>query len=127
MYSSFMPSERPLPRHIGLGEGWAPVTAANIDLADQFFANPWGPHGPELQYLLNRMRSAPTAGKLALQVIEPYRKWRLVRLPRRRGERLEPLEGQIFTSLAAAECAAFAIRWQDMFGVALPLQRPTGR
>jgi hypothetical protein len=96
------------------------VGPERIDLARAFFANPWGPHGVELQSLLNRMRAAPVAGKLVLFCTKPYQEWRLARLPQRRGLAPEILEGPAFSSLADAERAAFRIRWQELTGAALP-------
>ncbi len=78
---------------------------------------PWGPHDSTVQALVNAMRSAPVAGKFALQCLVPYESWVLVRLPRRRGLPIERIDERVFTALADAERAVFAQRWETLFGV----------
>lgn len=115
MHSSLQTAQVPRPPDVG---GDAPPLAP--DVVRQFFAKPYGPHGVELQSLLNRMRAAPVASKLVLLVVTPHREWQLARLPQRRGEALSVLPGPSFMVLADAERAAFRLRWKEMFGWRLP-------
>ena len=110
MHSSFQAAQVQRPADLGRS---TPPTA---ELARQFLARPHGPHGVELQHLLNRMRATPVAGKLVLLVVTPYREWQLARLPQHRGGVLEVVPGACFTDLAEAERAAFRLRCEAMFG-----------
>jgi hypothetical protein len=97
----------------------APVDPTRTDLVEEFRRNPRGPHGPELQVLLHRMRWAGDPGepgRYVLMVLEPGRRWMLARLPRRRGEPLQPIPNQVFTSLADAEWEVFRRRWTALTG-----------
>ena len=55
------------------------------DLAEEFRANPFGPHSAELQKMLNVMRWEPIEGKYVLVNTVPHREWCLAQLPARRG------------------------------------------
>ncbi len=115
-------------RAAGLGPGWRAV-APSAEVARAFMERPWGPHGSAVQAVVNVMRSAPVSGKFALQCLVPYESWVLVRLPRRRGLPLERVDDRVFTSLVDAERAAFALRWEDLFGERLEwdhLPQPPG-
>lgn len=83
--------------------------SADLDaLTGEFLADPLGDHSPNLQRLLNALRSAPAAGKLVLVEIEPWRRWRLARLGGR-GRPVDLLE-PVFDDLAEAERHAFLAR-----------------
>ena len=120
MHSSLQPAQ--VRRPADLGDDAAPPAP---EVVRQFFARPHGPHGVELQGLLNRMRAAPVPSKLVLLVVTPHREWRLARLPRHRGGALLVLPGPSFTVLADAERAAFRLRWEEMFGWPLPHEAAT--
>lgn len=77
-------------------------------LTAEFLAEPLGDHSPNLQRLLNALRSAPAEGKLVLVEIEPWRRWRLARLGGR-GRPVELLE-PVFDDLAEAERHVFRVR-----------------
>lgn len=88
-----------------------PPAAANQDLdtlIQEFLADPFGDHSPNLQRLLMVLRSAPAVGKYVLVEVVPYRQWRLARL-RDRGEPVEMLD-TTFDDLAAAERHVFLLR-----------------
>lgn len=119
MYSTFLSSQMTNGRAVGLGEGWRRLENRR-ELAQAFMERPWGPHHSDVQAIVNAMRSVPVAGKFALQCLVPYQSWVVVRLPRRRGLPLERVDERVFTSLADAERAVFAQRWQVLFGEPLP-------
>ena len=91
----------------------------DFELAWAFKADPWGPHGPALQRLVDRMRWEPIAGKHVLVCTKPYAEWALARLPDRRGEVVQFIEGEVFNSLEAAEWAVFKRRWETITGSAI--------
>ena len=92
------------------------ITAADRQTVDEFRQQPFGPHSPDLQRVLNRMRGAPNAGKYCLICTKPFREWQLARLSGRRGVPATPIPGEIFTSLADAEWAVFRRRWRELTG-----------
>lgn len=91
----------------------------DLELAWAFKANPWGPHEPALQRLVDRMRWEPIAGKHVLVCTKPHTEWALARLPDRRGDAVEFIAGEIFSSLEDAEWAVFKRRWETMTGSAI--------
>jgi hypothetical protein len=100
-----------------------PIDPTRLDLVDEFRRKPRGPHGDELQKLLHRMRWAgdpQASGRYVLVVKEPGRRWVLARLPPARGEPIELLSNQVFTSIAEAEWEVFKRRWEAFTGAALP-------
>jgi hypothetical protein len=115
MHSSLQAAQVPRPGDLGAAPRQPP-----LEIVRAFLARPYGPHGTELQHLLNQMRAAPVSGKLVVLVVVPHREWRLARLPERRGGHPEIVPGPNFTALADAERAVFRLRWEAMFGQALP-------
>ncbi len=97
------------------------ITDADLPFAAEFKARPVGFHSPGLQRVLNVLRGGPKAGKFVLVVQEPFMKWVLGRMPSGRGEPVEILEGQEFTSLEEAEWAVFKRRWVAQTGRELDL------
>lgn len=91
----------------------------DLGLARAFKANPGGPHEPALQRLVDHMRWQPMAGKYILVCTKPHAEWTLARLPGRRGEPVEIIDGETFTSLEAAEWAVFKRRWEMLSGSAI--------
>ena len=92
------------------------ITARDRDVVDAFRQRPIGPHGPDLQRVLNAMRGAPTAGKYCLICTKPYAEWQLARMSGRRGVPPTPVAGAVFTSIAEAEWAVFRRRWKAITG-----------
>jgi len=87
------------------------------DLVEAFIANPNGPHGPELQRLVNKLRFEPTMkGKYAVVCTKPYEEWTLAQLPGKRGEPVRIHRDRVFTSLEDAERAVFKLRWEAHTG-----------
>jgi hypothetical protein len=91
----------------------------DLNLAWAFKANPWGPHEPALQRLVNRMRWEPIAGKHVVVRNKSHTVWSLARLPDRRGKAIEFIAGEVFDSLEDAEWAVFKRRWETMTGNAI--------
>jgi len=92
------------------------IHGSRRDLAEEFLARPFGSHTPDLQYLLNVMRSAPDAGKHFLYVREPHRVWELARLGPEPSLLPIELSGRTFRDLLAAERYVFEVRWRELFG-----------
>ena len=86
------------------------------DLAEEFRANPFGPHGAELQKVLNVMRWEPNAGKHILVNTVPHRQWCLAQLPDRRGVPVTLHEDVTFTDLGEALWHIFRLRWKKHTG-----------
>ena len=97
------------------------VDSTRIDLAREFKARPFGPHGAELARVVTRMRWCEVAGRHVLVTRVPHREWVLGRLSGRRGADLELLEDQVFTSRADAEWVVFKLRWQAITGETLDI------
>ena len=92
-----------------------------LDLAREFKAKPFGAHSPDLQYLLNLMRSRETAGRYVLVMTQPYEQWTLARLTD--GNNGPPvLTNTTFDSLEAAEWGVFRLRWEALAGTPLALE-----
>lgn len=91
------------------------IDPSRLDLAHEFRRRPLGHHSPELQAVLDRMRSAPIEGKHCLIVETPRARWLLARMT---GNPLRPVPvpGVVFTDLAEAEWTVFKLRWHAMTG-----------
>jgi hypothetical protein len=92
-----------------------------LDLAREFKARPFGQHSPDLQYLLNLMRSRETAGRYVLVMTRPHAQWTLARLTQ---DNFGPpvLTNVTFDSLEAAEWEVFKRRWEALAGRPLELE-----
>ena len=90
-----------------------------MDLAQEYRNNLRGPFSPELQKVLDRMRTTPLRGRYALRVVEPFTEFALVRLS---GDRMIPpidMEGIRYRSILDAEWDIFRRRWHEITGVAI--------
>jgi hypothetical protein len=92
------------------------ITADDLQFAKEFLGTPIGYHSPGLQRVINRMRGADWEYKYVLVVVERYSRWRLGRLPAKRGGKVIPVEGVEYTDLKEAECDIFKRRWFDLTG-----------
>lgn len=91
------------------------IDPSRLDLAREFRKRPLGLHSPELQAVLNRMRSVPIEGKHCLIVTKPNAEWLLAQM---RGDPPSPhvVPGVVFTDLLEAEWTVFKLRWQALTG-----------
>ncbi len=98
------------------------IDTTDLPFAREFLASPIGYHSPGLQRVLNLMRGAPSAGgsaepfKYVLVIEERYSRWRLGRLPLRRGAPVELVADVVYTDLIEAERDLFRRRWKDLTG-----------
>ena len=96
------------------------IDAARRDLVAAFNANPRGPHGAELQRLVNTLRFEPTMkGKYVVVCTKPHEEWTLAQLPGARGVPIRMHHDRVFTSLDDAERAIFKLRWEAHTGETL--------
>ncbi|MCP4382229.1 MAG: ABC transporter permease [Hyphomicrobiales bacterium] len=91
------------------------------DLVDEFRRNPTGQHSASLQRLINRIRSEPMEGKLALLCTKPHEEWILIQMNGRK----KPITviGDKFNDINDAEWAVFRRRIKRHFGIDLPEPR----
>ena len=87
--------------------------------AEEFRSNPYGPHGPRLQRIVNAFRAEPAERKYVLIAVAPHREWVLGRLTGERARPVEVFEGCTFKSLMEAEWEVFKLRWAANGGPAL--------
>lgn len=97
------------------------INPNRVDLAREFKSNPTGPHGIELQRVLDRMHWAPLAGRYAIVVVEPHTRWLLAKMPGVRGERLEYLPQETYHSFEAALWSVFERQWHEITGERLDI------
>ena len=86
------------------------------DLALEFKAKPLGPHGAELQKMLNVMRWQPNDGKYVLVHTDTRDAWCLGRLPPRRGLEVEIFEDIRFEDYGEGVWHLFKLRWKYQTG-----------
>lgn len=91
------------------------IDAKRIDLAREFKRRPFGPHSPELQAVLNVLRSSRHCQDLLLVCTQPHAQWQLAE-KRPHGQPPRLIDGAVFTSLEAAEWHAFRMRWEAVTG-----------
>jgi hypothetical protein len=97
-----------------------PIDTARKDLVEEFRRQPFGPHSPDLQLVLNRLRAEPLAGRYTLIATQPKREWMIATLSGERGKPPELVSDKRYTDPAAAEWAVFKLRWQRATGETLP-------
>lgn len=96
------------------------VTHNQKHLADEFMADPFSRRpSPELQRLLMIFRGQPVPERYVLVCTKPYREWALARMGARRGDPVELIGEERFTSLEDAERAVFRLRWKHHTGYEL--------
>lgn len=95
---------------------WARLIARGPELYAEYAAKPTGAHSPDLQFILQKFRKAPCAGKYVLIALEPHRRWCLGRLTAVRGRPVTRQGDAEFTDLAEAERHVFRLRWKETTG-----------
>ena len=94
---------------------------SRLDLAREFRAKPHGEHSPDLQYLLNIMRTPREEPFPVLLIEEAGARWTLAMLAP--GGREPPRRtNMVFTDLKEAEWHVFKMRWAALAGEELPLE-----
>ena len=93
------------------------IDPRRTDLALEFKRRPFGPHSPELQAVLNVLRSSRHCQNLLLVCVkpQPHEEWVLAE---KQPDGLPPrlFSDPIFTSLEDAEWHAFRMRWEAVTG-----------
>jgi hypothetical protein len=88
-------------------------------LAHAYRLAPFGPHGPALQGLLDRMRQPGfDPVEWLVVMVEPHRRYQLhQRLP---GAPPQPLAEHVYATLGECEWAVFRLRWRRLTGAFPP-------
>ena len=96
------------------------IDPRRTDLALEFKRRPFGPHSPELQAVLNVLRSARHCQNLLLVCLKPHEEYVLAE---KQPDGLPPrlFSDPVFTSLEDAEWHAFRLRWEVVTGERLPV------
>jgi N,N-dimethylformamidase len=91
------------------------IDPRRTDLALEFKRRPFGPHSPELQAVLNVLRSARHCQNLLLVCTRPHEEWVLAE---KQPDGLPPrlFSDPVFRSLEEAEWHAFRLRWEAVTG-----------
>jgi hypothetical protein len=91
------------------------IDPRRTDLALEFKRRPFGPHSPELQAVLNVLRSARHCQNLLLVCTRPHEEWVLAE---KQPDGLPPrlFSDPVFGSLEEAEWHAFRLRWEAVTG-----------
>ncbi len=96
--------------------------AGRLDLAREYKARPFGDHSPDLQYLLNIMRSTAPGGHFVLVMTRPHEQWTLARMTGQADRPTLPqLTNVTFDRLEEAEWAVFKLRWETLAGHSLEI------
>jgi hypothetical protein len=92
------------------------IDATDLPYAREFLDAPIGYHSPGLQRVLNHMRGASSDCKYVLVIEQRYSRWRLGKMPLRRGAAVAIVEDVHYSDLLEAERDIFKRRWRDMTG-----------
>jgi topoisomerase IA-like protein len=74
------------------------IDPTRLDLAEEFRKKPYGRHSAELQRILNRMRTEPFDGHYVLLRDGRFGPYRLGRLSKRAGSRMDRLQAALETT-----------------------------
>lgn len=94
---------------------------ARLDLAREFRANPYGEHSPDLQYLLNLMRTPSEKPFHMLFIDRANERWTLG-LMDPAGRTPPQRTNTVFTDVKEAEWHVFKLRWAELAGEELPIE-----
>lgn len=95
------------------------IDPKRTDLVEEFRRNPFGPHSAELTLLVNRLRLIPAEDRHFIVCTRRAQEWRLAKMPRRRGARLEFVAEAVLETYADAVREVFRLRWQTVTGEVL--------
>jgi N,N-dimethylformamidase len=98
------------------------VDASRLDLARQFRAKPFGPHGSELQKLLKILRWDPIEDRIIAVQQQRDGAWQLARTTGPKGHPIEIFNGPGYATQAKAQWAIFRRRWERHTGETLRLE-----
>ena len=98
------------------------IDASRLDLARQFRASPFGPHGSELQKLLKILRWDPIEDRIIAVQQQRGGAWQLARTTGPKGHPIEIFDGPGYVTQAEAQWAIFRQRWERHTGQALCLE-----
>jgi hypothetical protein len=98
------------------------VDASRLDLARQFRARPFGPHGSELQKLLKILRWEPIEDRIIAVQQQRGGAWQLARSTGPKGHPIEIFDGPGYATQAEAQWAIFRRRWERHTGQVLCLE-----
>lgn len=79
-------------------------------LVEEYRSAPFGPHGPGMQKVLQRLRWGGAAGRPSVVVTEPYREWAIGIPSARRGDAVVIERGRVFHDIGDAFVAVFERR-----------------
>ncbi len=96
------------------------IDGSRLDLAREFRSHPYGMQSAALRAVLNYMRGMPVAGKHFLFVIRPGEEWALGRMSESGTGEPAISDNIRFTSMEDGEWHVFKLRWEKMFGSAIP-------
>ena len=97
------------------------IDPGRTDLALEFKRQPFGPHSPELQAVLNVLRGARHCQNLLLVCLKPHEEWVLAE-KQADGQPPRVHSDPVFTSPEAAEWHAFKLRWEAVTGQRLRVE-----
>jgi len=92
------------------------IDPSRTDLVEEFRNNPDGPHSPELDLIVNRLRIMPLAERHVLVCTKPGREWVLGKIPATRGAKMELFEDHRFSDYNEAVWEVFKRRWKWITG-----------
>lgn len=90
-------------------------TIPPLSLLEEFRANPFGQHSPELGTLVQYLRGHDTTGPWVVVLDNLGPQCRLARIPNGRWDPVEVEPSPVYPSVAAAEIVLFERRWKEAF------------
>lgn len=97
---------------------------ARIDLAREFIARPYGIHSDELQRALNLMRGEyQPNGRLITLCMRRHKEWVIGRMGKNPLDPIVRVDDRVFSSFEDAEWAIFKLRWKELTGEELTVER----
>jgi len=95
------------------------IDPSRTDLVEEFRNNPCGPHSPELNLVVNRLRLMPMGDRHILVCTKRGREWMLAKMPSKRGAAVQLFKDRIFTNYDEGIWEVFRMRWETVTGESL--------